>query len=324
MRRLCNGSRLAVAAPSVIIRPMSTPTAALGTDRLGLLAGFAAVALWAVYNVGSRYAAGQGFVAADLVILRYAASGLIGWPLLASRGLRDLAGLGWGRGIVLALLAGPLFGLWMASGFMRAPLAHAIVFAPAATLIAILVGQRLLLKERPTPDQLVGMALLLLGLAAAGADGLRGDYGGRVILGDLFYCAGGASWGIFTCLLRLWRVEPFVAAFAVPALSLPALPLLFHASGWHLLSVPLAPVAGQLVVQGIFGGFLSMLLFGIAVKRLGAGGSAAFPASVPAAALLLGVPVLGEGLTFLQMLGVLLATLGLFCTIGVLRRLLRR
>ena len=112
---------------------MSTPTA---PDRLGLAAGFAAVALWAVYNVGSRYAAGQGFVAADLVVLRFVAAGLIGWPLLArlgpNPGLRDLAGLGWGRGIVLALLAGPLFGLLMASGFLRAPLAHAIVFAPAS------------------------------------------------------------------------------------------------------------------------------------------------------------------------------------------------
>jgi drug/metabolite transporter (DMT)-like permease len=293
-------------------------------DRLGLAAGFAAVALWAVYNVGSRYAAGQGFVAADLVVLRYAAAGLIGWPLLARRGLRDLAGLGWGRGIVLTLLAGPLFGLWMASGFLRAPLAHAIVFAPASTLIAILIGQRLLLGERPTRDQLLGMMLLLLGLAAAGADGLSGAYSGRVILGDLFYCAGGASWGVFTCLLRLWRVEPFVAAFAVPALALPVLPFLLLASDWHLLAVPLPPLLGQLLIQGVFGGFLSMLLFGIAVKRLGAGGSAAFPASVPAAALLLGVPVLGEGLTLLQVLGVLLATLGLLSTIGLLRRLLRR
>jgi drug/metabolite transporter (DMT)-like permease len=292
-------------------------------DRLGLFAGFAAVALWAVYNVGSRYAAGQGFVAADLVVLRFAAAGLIGWPLLARRGLHDLAGLGWGRGIVLALLAGPLFGLWMASGFMRAPLAHAIVFAPASTLIAILVGQRLLLGERPQLDQLLGMALLLLGLAACGIDGLSGDYSGRVILGDLFYCAGGASWGVFTCMLRLWRVEPFVAAFAVPALALPVLPILLYASGWHLFTMKLAPVLPQLVIQGVFGGFLSMLLFGIAVKRLGAGGSGAFPASVPAAALLLGVPVLGEGLTLLQILGVLLATLGLLSTIGLLRRLLR-
>jgi drug/metabolite transporter (DMT)-like permease len=304
---------------------MSTPTA---PDRLGLAAGFAAVALWAVYNVGSRYAAGQGFGAADLVVLRFVAAGLIGWPLLArlgpNPGLRDLAGLGWGRGIVLALLAGPLFGLLMASGFLRAPLAHAIVFAPASTLIAILVGQRLLLGERPTRDQLLGMALLLSGLAAAGADGLSGDYTGRVVAGDLFYCAGGASWGIFTCLLRLWRVEPFVAAFAVPALTLPTLPLLLHASGWHLLTMPLPPLLAQLVVQGVFGGFLSMLLFGIAVKRLGAGGSGAFPASVPAAALLLGVPVLGEGLTLLQIAGVLLATLGLLSTIGLLRRLLRR
>ncbi|HMU52047.1 MAG TPA: DMT family transporter [Geminicoccaceae bacterium] len=304
--------------------PESGDTPHLPPDRLGLAAGFTAVALWAVYNVGSRHAAGHGFVAADLVVLRFVAAGLIGWPLLAPRSLRDLAGLGWGRGIALTLLAGPLFGLWMASGFMRAPLAHAIVFAPASTLLAILVGQRLLLGERPSRDQLLGAILLLAGLAACGADGFQGDYTGRVFAGDLFYCAGGASWGVFTCLLRLWRVEPFVAAFAVPALPLPVLPILLWASGWHLFSLPTAAILPQLVIQGVFGGFLSMLLFGIAVKRLGAGGSGAFPASVPAAALLLGVPVLGEPLTLLQVTGVLLATLGLLSTIGLLGRLLRR
>lgn len=307
-------------------QPAASPH--IPADRLGLIAGFAAVALWAVYNVGSRFAAGQGFVAVDLVTLRFVAAGLIGWPLLAfhgpSPGLRNLAGLGWGRGIMLMLLAGPLFALFMASGFLRAPLAHAIVFAPASTLLGILVGQRLLLGERPSRDQLIGAILLLMGLAACGADGFRGDYTGRVLAGDLFYCAGGGSWGIFTCLLRLWRVEPFVAAFAVPALTLPILPILLWASGWHLFTLPLTTILPQLVIQGVFGGFLSMLLFGIAVKRLGAGGSGAFPASVPAAALLLGVPVLGEGLTVLQILGVMLATLGLLSTIGLLRRLARR
>lgn len=313
--------------------PRHPPSAATATihpaaDRLGLIAGFTAVALWAVYNVGSRYAAGQGFVAIDLVVMRFVAAGLIGWPLLAHRGpspgLRGLGGLGWPRGLALMLLAGPLFGLWMASGFMRAPLAHAIVFAPASTLLAILIGQRLLLGERPSQDQLIGAVLLLAGLVACGADGFHGDYTGRVLAGDLFYCAGGASWGVFTCLLRLWRVEPFVAAFAVPALTLPFLPILLWVSGWHLFTLPLSAVLPQLVIQGVFGGFLSMLLFGIAVKRLGAGGSGAFPASVPAAALLLGVPVLGEPLTLLQIAGVLLATLGLLSTIGLLRRLLRR
>jgi drug/metabolite transporter (DMT)-like permease len=212
----------------------------------------------------------------------------------------------------------------MASGFIRAPLAHAIVFAPAATLISTLISQRLLLGERPRTHQLVGMALLLAGLLAAGADGLTVDAGDRVLAGDLFYCAGGACWGIFTCLLRRWRIEPMVAAFTVPALAVPVLPVLLVLSDWHLLGMALPALGGQLVLQGVFGGFLSMLLFGIAVKRLGVGASGAFPASVPASALLLGVPVLGEGLTMLQLLGVGLASLGLLSTIGLLPGFRRR
>ena len=77
----------------------------------GIAWGVLAVLAWAVYNVGAKVGAAQGFRAPDLTVLRFGVAGLIMLPMLLRMGLRDLGGLGWPRGLALLLAAGPLFGL---------------------------------------------------------------------------------------------------------------------------------------------------------------------------------------------------------------------
>ncbi len=88
----------------------------------GIAWGVLAVLAWAVYNVGAKVGAAQGFSAPDLTVLRFGVAGLIMLPMLLRMGLRDLGGLGWPRGIALLLAAGPLFGLCVNTGFRNGPL----------------------------------------------------------------------------------------------------------------------------------------------------------------------------------------------------------
>jgi len=81
-------------------------------------------------------------------------------------------------------------------------------------MVTGMVLSAVLLGERPGPYQLGGGALLLLGLVALAYDGLAG--GGRLTwLGDLLFALAGCSWGVFTFLLRRWRVAPLRAVAAV-------------------------------------------------------------------------------------------------------------
>ena len=300
----------------------SKVAAAVPLDRRGLLAGFGAVLLWAAYNVGSRFAAGQGFIAADLTLLRFGAAGLCAWPILWRLGLRNLAGLGWRRGFVLALLAGPTFGLLMASGFMRAPLAHAIVFAPASTLLSILLGQRLLLGERPQFDQLLGMALLIAASPLPAPTGCATPMTAACWRATCSTAPaaspGGCSPARYGCGTST-RSSPPLPCPGSPCRCSPCCWSRPTGTSWACLG-DRSPCNWSCRASAAA---FSACCCSASPCAASAPAVPALPASVPAAALLLGIPVLGEGLTMLQVTGVALATLGLLGTIGILRRALR-
>jgi threonine/homoserine efflux transporter RhtA len=60
----------------------------------GVARGIVAAVTWAVYNVGAKVGAAQGFRPADLTVIRFGVAGLIMLPLLARAGWCDVGGLG--------------------------------------------------------------------------------------------------------------------------------------------------------------------------------------------------------------------------------------
>jgi drug/metabolite transporter (DMT)-like permease len=251
-----------------------------------------------------------------MTLLRFAGGALLVLPFLLYRGrLHNLDGLGWRRGISLALVGGPLFGLVVYSAFALAPLAHATVFPPACVMVTGMALSAFLLGERPGRYQLGGCALLGLGLVALAYDGLAA--GGRLTwLGDLLFALAGCSWGVFTFLLRRWLVDPMraVAAVTVPS-ALAILPVWLLITGGSLPPVPAETILAQWFFQGAMGGVLGVAAFGGAVRALGAAKASALPSFTPAVTTLLGIPALGRLPTRLELLGMGLATLGLLLAI---------
>ena len=120
-------------------------------------------------------------------------------------------------------------------------------------------------------------------------------------------------WGAFTLLLRRWRVDPLVATGAVVVLSaLVVVPgfVAFDTFG-RLLALSPGMLLAQAFVQGVLSGVVALIAYGIAVRNLGAAASAVFPAMVPVAATLIGVPITGEAPAPVQAVGLVLATAGL-------------
>lgn len=283
----------------------------------GVLWGLVAAAAWAVYNVGAKVGAAQGFQPADLTLIRFGVAGLVMLPLLARAGLRDLGGLGWARGAALALLVGPLFGFVVNTGFVLAPLAHGVVLGPASTMLSATALARVFQGERPNRMQLAGMAILVAGLLAIAYDGLTTPAGDRVWLGDLGFIAAGALWGTFTFLLRRWRVHAVPATAAVSVLSMAVVVPLYVALDGGLLDLPARAIAVQAVYQGCLGGCLGVLAYSLAVGHLGASRAALFPSFVPVLATLLAMPMLGQVPDALQGAGILLASLGLLTALDL-------
>jgi drug/metabolite transporter (DMT)-like permease len=289
----------------------------LSAQTKGLGFGLAAVAMWAAYLAFARAGVNAGLTPVDFVFLRFVTAGAIMLPWLLHKGIADLGGVGWRRGAALALFAGPLFIALGVGGYTFAPLAHGAVVQPSALTLGAMAASWLIFGERPPRERAVGVAIILGGLSliALGKGGAELTGAWR---GDLLFIAAGLFWVGFTILLRHWKIGGIPATAAVAVISaMVVLPgFVATQSVDRLIALPLGTLFTQIVVQGLLSGVLAVVAYGKAVEHLGASKAALFPALVPAAALIVGMPVTGEVPAPAEWLGALLATTGLAVAMG--------
>lgn len=281
----------------------------------GVLWGLTAVTIWGIYLAFAKAGVNAGIPPADLAFVRYATAGAILLPWLLRHSPRTLAGVGWGKAAVLTLLAGLLFILVGASGFLFAPLSHGAVVQPVALTIGGLALGALVLRDRLTPNRVIGGAVILAGLAlVAGPNAAAG--GLRALLGDAMFAMVGAMWAGFAVLQKRWCISPMAAMAVVSVLSAAVYaPLHLGLSGLDALgALPASMLVQQVIVQGVLSGVVAVFAFGRAAQLIGPARAAAFPALVPGVAILAGIPVAGEVPAGIQIIGLLVVTTGLFVT----------
>jgi len=289
----------------------------LTDDQRGYLWGGIAALIWGGFFAYSRLGIDAGLSAADLAFLRYGTAGALMLPWLLRRDIRSLGGVGWLRGAVLALLAGPLFVLVSTAGFAFSPLAHgAVIQLGTVTLMGTALAVAFL-DERVDIARAVGLAVIVAGLAITVGPGLF-DGGSQAWKGDLLFAGAGLMWALFTLLQHRWSADPMATTAAVCVIS-----LLSYVPAYLLIRGPQALIAASplmmlefAVVLGVFSGIVSLFAFGRAVRCLGAARSSLFPALAPGVAILLGVPLAGEIPTLTQVGGVIVLTAGLVLSIG--------
>ncbi|MDP2085733.1 MAG: DMT family transporter [Gemmobacter sp.] len=279
----------------------------------GIALGLTATAGWAYYNVGTELARAEGFRAWDLTALRFGVAAVVLLPWFIWRGWR----LPQWRLIALALLAGPAFSLLFNTGFQLAPLSHAVVIGPGVSLLVALALVRLVDGQRLNLPRIIGLALLLAGLIAVGAD--RADEtkssGIWAVLGDLCFVATGTLWGTFSWLLGRWRLPPVEVMAGITLYSaLVFVPVWVMV--WGIPDLPSGAWVHQTVVQGLVGGSGAPVAYAAAVAILGTGRGAIYNALLPPAAVLMAIPITGLVPNALQWTGVALASGGLILSMA--------
>ena len=88
---------------------------------IGALCGVAAATCWAAGFVAAKHGIANGLSPADLAFHRFVWSGLLLLPLMAKAGFGDLGGVGWRRGLIMLVLAGPLQAIISYTGFTLCP-----------------------------------------------------------------------------------------------------------------------------------------------------------------------------------------------------------
>ena len=287
-------------------------------EWLGVIFGASAAIIWGSQLVMSRAGATMGLDGFDVAGLRGGAAGLAMLPwLLSRRRYGNGPGLTpWRYALGLALAAGPLFMIASMAGFRFAPLPHGAVLQPSMMVLTSMFLSALLLGEKLRARRLIGAAVIIFGLVMiAGPAILQGDR--RTPIGDALFLVAGALFALYSVLSKRWNVSPMHATGSVTVIAailfLPPY-LLFH--GLHnLLALPVPMLVAQVLVQGLLTGIISLVVFGRAVQILGAGRATLFPALVPGSAVLIGIPVVGEWPTGLQIGGLLVVTFGLILSL---------
>jgi drug/metabolite transporter (DMT)-like permease len=290
----------------------------LAPETRGLIFGVAAVIIWGSYLAFARAGVSAGLTGFDFTAIRYGTAGLIMLPWLLRHQPLTMGGIGWSRAFWLMLLAGPMF-IWLGvGGYAFAPLAHGAVVQPASVVIGTTVLAALVLKDRPDRARLTGLALIVSGLVVIAGPGLL-QGGALTPLGDAMFVLAGLLWAGFTILARRWGVKALPATAAVAVLSgVLVLPIYAATTGFdRLLALPTTTLLTQIVIQGVLSGVVAVIAYTRAAELLGPAKAAIFPALVPAAAMIIGIPVTGEIPTTIQLGGLALVSFGLLVAIGV-------
>jgi len=283
----------------------------LSARVIGTLCGIAAALFWAAGLVAAKHGVAVGLTPSDMAFHRFVWSGVLLVPALWRMGMADLGGAGWGRGLIILLLAGPLQAVSSYTGFTLAPLGHGAVIHPASAALGGLLLATLVLKEPLSTARLVGVIAIVCGLIVFAGEAVT-SIGLHALAGDSLFATAGLMWATFTLCLRRWRMDGMHAAMIVGVLSLfiyaPLHALLF---GFHtMIAAGWIENLIQIAVQGVFAGLLALFLFARAVTTLGAGRASTFPALVPGLTMLIGFLALGEIPTPLQLLGLAIVVVG--------------
>lgn len=288
----------------------SRPLIPLSNAAIGTAAALGAVGIWAGWIVATRHAVAHALDPAAVGLLRFAVPALVLAPVWWRIGLKP-------QGLSIPTMAALLcFG---APFFLVA--GYAMQLAPAADVAPLLSGAMPLIValvairrgESFTLARKIGLGLIVTGIIAITGFGALGG----AWLGHLMLLGAAAMWAVYTLAFKRSGLTPIeAAAFAAIWSTIILLPFGVPALVGVVAAGHIVDVVVQAAVQGVLSGVVAIVLYGVAITRLGATRSAALTALVPVAAAILAILFLGEIPGLATMLGIVAATTGVMLAAG--------
>lgn len=287
-----------------------------GSLAVGLLCGFTASLIWGGQISVSAFGVRSNLQVFDITAIRVAVAGLVLLPILLRSQPATLCGIGWRRGLILAVCAGPTYSLLSVGGLNFAPVTHnAIIISGLTPLLAALVAM-LLFHFRPRPQGVIGLALIILGVMLIGWQGLNAGGAAQTWIGDLIFVGGAVLMAGYTVTAQRWVINPLRGTAVIGVLSLLYLPVYLTLIESHIPDAEAWEILLQAVYQGILAAAVSIYCYTRAVAILGAAYAALFIALVPVLATLIAIPTLGEIPTELEWIGMVTVTVGISLALG--------
>lgn len=263
--------------------------------------------IWGGFSLFARLNASWGISAWDIIAIRFSVSALILLPLLIYQKSHHFL---WSKkSASLAIFGGFGYSMLVYSAFLIAPVAHGAVFLNGMIPVATALLMLFWLKKRPDNNTKVALAIIILTLI--GMTALMVMTGQSFGVGDGLFVLCAFSWGIYGILVKeskltAWQVMCSTAIWSA-FLYLPIYGLFFEPSLTGVLP-------HHLIIQGIFHSVIVMIVatltYALAVERLGAFTAGGMASIAPFMSALIAVPLLGEMLDMVMVLGLIGMGLG--------------
>lgn len=250
--------------------------------------------IWGGFTIFSRLNAHWHISMWDLVAMRFAIASLILLPVLIYK--KDLVFLWHPKPVILALIGGLAYCFTVYTAFLHAPAAHAAIFLNGCIPLCTAVAAYILFRQPFDKHTWLSLIIMMAALVLMSYLMLQ-DKASVLGWGDVLLFISAAWWGIFTVLLKQWKLSAWHATAGVVIWSaIIYLPI-------YILFIPkhfqdAAPM--HLLIQGLFHGVLvvivATLTYVAAIQRLGAFKTGSIVTLAPFIAAIVAVPLLNENL----------------------------
>jgi len=201
-------------------------------------------------------------------------------------------------------------------GVTLAPASHGAVITPGLIPIFTLLLGRTLYRETVLRRQGMGVVVSLVGLALVVGPAFAGDP--AALLGDALYALAALLWATYAILGRTATKHFHVAAITCLSGALGALvflPLgLLDPVGFGALASASPRALAGVAYLGSLGTAVGFVLFYLGVQRIGSARASAYTVLVPLFGVSLTVPILGESLDPISLVGAAIVIGGLWLT----------
>ncbi|MAI58847.1 MAG: hypothetical protein CML56_07710 [Rhodobacteraceae bacterium] len=287
---------------------------------VGISTALAAVTIWAVFLLGTRWGVRGIFTVEEILFLRLLSGALITIPFMIKLGVfvRNQGLIGT---LMLTIGSSAVFPYFVSLGLFYAPASDAGAIAPGMLPFWTVLFSWILLGEVVSNRRIMGLGFILFGALVVGLWQIVSGPESGVWKGHLLFLLGAGLFSVYTIHFRRSGLSPthglVISLFWGTITFLPILTLSgnidFQEVNWY-------DILNMSILQGLLNAVLALLFYSIAVQQIGTAQAGAFGALTPILALIGGVLFLEEAITLTKTVGVCLVAFGVLLASGVFEK----
>ena len=259
--------------------------------------------IWGGFTITARLNALWHISPWDITALRFLLAFVILVPILIYK--KDTAFLFKKEPFILAMIGGVIYCLTAYSAFHYVPAAHAAIFLNGCIPLCTAVAAFLLYKQPFDKHTWISLIIMLSAISAMSFL-MYQESGVAFGFGDLLFFMSAIWWGIFTVLLRQWKLSAWHAMSGVAIWSAVVyIPIYLLFLPKHLDQPSTTHLLIQTLFHGIFVVIVATLTYVEAIKRLGAFKTGSIVTLAPFIAAIIAVPLLNEPLSLAIICGLI-------------------